>query len=270
MQNTANILLIQFFRNLAIGLGFAFCSPAFAQTHSPYAIEVQSCAEKVNFDPDGFIGTESADVSKIATAFVKCLKTTSNPKEAEIQMWIGFGYMFDATDTEHNNARNAFCAAAEAGYVLGQEKCSTFSNSKVLKYKWALAAALSGSHAAQMAVSVNSWSGAAPSDELEYNNYLVQYLSCHPAMFRDICRMARDSVTNAECRTAMQEVAVKQLADLQLCHAQLKSAFQGRETSATLSKWEQQAQKRLAETLVEIREQVRRYPSLVNLLTITP
>lgn len=249
------------------------CLPAFAENQSKAAIEIEGCIKKADFYPERFIRAKDTFVTKRVNAFVGCLQTTSNPKDPEIQYWLGFGYKYEVTPTGAwmENSRAAFCAAAAQGYVLAQEECASLSHEdQKAKYQWTLVAALNGSRSAQSDVSIGAWGNAAKREEIDYNNYLVQYLGCHPAMLQLQCSGITEPELNTVCHKAMQELAIKRLADVAQCQKELNNDFLANTARSTLQEWELRASKQLIDTLENIRQQVKRYPGLANLQAIEP
>jgi hypothetical protein len=250
---------------------FVLCWPVFAQNQSKAALEVGDCIKRANFYPSAFIQIKEIFVAERVRKYINCLDKTSNPQDPEIQYARGFAYKFEAPRPGQEylkNARAEFCAAAEQGYVRAQEQCAFFSSEdKKAEYKWTLAAALNGSGSAQMSLSINAWGDAIKNEDHDYNNYLVNYLACHPAMLRESCGAVADS---DECREGMKELAIEQLSNIAQCQKELNQAIFDNTESSKRKEWEQLASNQLKETLENIRQQVRLYPGLVKLQTIEP
>lgn len=247
------------------------CWPVFAQNQSKASLEVDDCIKKSNFYPSTFIQAKDFFVAERVRKYINCLDRSSNPQDPEIQYARGIGYKFETPrpGSEYlKNARVEFCAAAEQGYVRAQEQCAFFSSEdKRSEYKWTLAAALNGSGLAQISISINAWGDVIKNEDHDYNNYLVNYLACHPAMLRESCGAFSDS---DKCHEGVKELAVEQLPNIEQCQKELSQAVFDNAESSKRMEWEQRASNQLKVTLENIRQQVRRYPSLVKLQTIEP
>lgn len=271
MSSLTSWCTLQAIRMTSIFVLFVLCWPVFAQNQSRATLEVDGCIKKANFYPSTFIQVEEIFVAERVRKYINCLDQTSNPQDPEIQYARGFAYKFEAPrpgEEYLKNARAEFCAAAEQGYVQAQEQCAFFSSGdKKAAYKWTLAAALNGSGSAQMSLSINAWGDAIKNEDHDYNNYLVNYLACHPAMLRDSCGAVSYS---DECREGMKELAIEQLSNIAQCQKELNQAIFDNTEKSKRKEWEQRASNQLKETLENIRQQVRRYPGLVKLQTIEP
>lgn len=275
MSTLASSFIFQAIRMLSVFAFFAFCWPVFAQNQSKAAIEIDTCIRQAKFYTVTFMNAKSSFVANRVKTFISCLSKTSNPKDPEVQYAIGVGYAFAPTSSHiggyMEKSHAAFCAAAELGYVLAQEKCAAFNfENNNLRYKWTLAAALNGLRSAQADISINAWGNVATKEDQDYNNYLVQYLGCHPAMLESQCSAASDTELDKVCREGMKELAVKRLSEVDQCHKELNNVFFDRSENSKREEWEQRASKQLTETLKNIRQQVKRYPGLAKLQAIDP
>ncbi|MBX9817509.1 MAG: hypothetical protein K2X79_05735 [Burkholderiaceae bacterium] len=261
-------------RLLGVVLCSATCGSTLAQSISTITQEIQTCVQTTGFYPDRLYWAGDSYVADRLSAFTQCLNASSNPKDPEVLFALGVGYKFEPmphADGYMENARKAFCAAAEQGYVLAQEECAAFSpEDKHAQYRWTLSAALNGSSSAQANISLNAWGDAASREDQAYNNYLVNYLACHPAMFRSLEIASPAPVARKEVLAGMKAQARVKLANLAQCQREVNKSLSDSLDVKSRKEWESRASKQLNATLENMRQQVKRYPGLSNQQLISP